>query len=100
MESGEEAVEYSLEVRIDIVLLDMHMHVMTGLEALRELKDLDAVRPCILITSEASEQLRQDALEADAFTVLNKPVRRAELFATIIDALVAAYQDPNVSGGL
>ena len=96
VESGERAIEYTLDVRIDIVLLDMHMHVMTGLEALKELKGLDAVRPCILITSEATDELREDALNADAFSVLNKPVRRAELCATIVDALVDAYQDPAV----
>lgn len=97
VESGEQAIEYSQEVRIDIVLLDMHMHVLTGLDTLRELKGLDAVRPCILITSELTDELRVDALRADAYSVLNKPVGRAELCTTIVDALIDAYQDPNVS---
>lgn len=94
VESGEAAVEYSLEYPVDIVLLDMHMHVMTGLEALRVLKDLNAVRPCILITSEATEELKKDAAEADAWSVLSKPVQRAELCTTILDALLDAYNDP------
>jgi len=96
VESGEEAVEYSQEFQVDIVLLDMHMHVMTGLEALRLLKNLNALRPCILITSEATDALRRDAAEADAYSVLSKPVRRAELCSTIADALVDAYQDPGI----
>lgn len=99
VESGEEAIEYSLKVHIDIVLLDMHMHVMTGLETLRELKDLDAVRPCILITSEATEQLREDALNANAFSILSKPVRRRELCSTVSSALVDAYHAGNDVGG-
>lgn len=94
VESGEEAVEYAQEVKIDIVLLDMHMHVMTGLEALRKLKCLDALRPCILITSEATEELKKDAMEADAWSVLSKPVRRAELCLTVSEALLDAYQNP------
>ena len=77
------------------VLLDMHMHVMTGLEALRLLKDLNAVRPCILITSEATDELKKDAEEADAHSVLSKPVRRRELCTTIADALVEAYDAPS-----
>ena len=93
VESGEEAVAYSQEVDIHIVLLDMHMHVMTGLEALKELKLQQAERPCILITSETDEQLRNDAFEADAWSVLPKPVRRAELCTTIVEALVDAYDD-------
>jgi two-component system, response regulator PdtaR len=96
VESGEAAVEYSQDYQIDIVLLDMHMHLMTGLEALRVLKDLNAGRPCILITSEATDELRKDAADADAFSVLCKPVTRAELCMTIADALVAAYDDPSI----
>lgn len=96
VESGEAAVEYSQDYQIDIVLLDMHMHLMTGLEALRVLKHLNAGRPCILITSEATEELRKDAADADAFSVLSKPVTRAELCTTIADALIAAYEDPSI----
>ena len=97
VESGEDAIEYTRDCRIHIVLLDMHMHVLNGLDTLRELKGMDAVRPCILITSEATDALRQDARDADAFSVLSKPVKRAELCATIAEALVEAYQDPNIS---
>jgi two-component system, response regulator PdtaR len=89
VESGEAAVEYSQDYQ-------MHMHLMTGLEALRVLKDLNAGRPCILITSEATDELRKDAADADAFSVLCKPVTRAELCMTIADALVAAYDDPSI----
>lgn len=96
VESGEAAVEYSQDCQIDIVLLDMHMHMMTGLEALRVLKDMNAARPCILITSEATDDLRKDAADADAYSVLSKPVRRAELCMTIADALVEAYDDPTL----
>lgn len=90
-ESGEEAVEVVRKRRIDIVLLDMHMHRMTGLDTLRVLKQLDALRPCILITSDTSEELRRDALDAHAFTVLKKPVMRQQLVSTVSTALVTAY---------
>lgn len=100
VESGEAAVEYAQSVEIDIVLLDMHMHVMSGLEALRELKSLNIIRPCILITSDDDDGLRKDAAEADAFSVLNKPIRRNELCRTVTDALVTAYDDPDLSSQL
>ncbi|MBL8818579.1 MAG: response regulator [Planctomyces sp.] len=91
-ESGEEAVEVVQRQRIDIVLLDMHMHVMTGLETLRVLKRMDAIRPCILITSDTSDALRRDAADADAFSVLRKPVPRHELVCIVSTALVTAYE--------
>lgn len=95
VDSGEEAVEYSQEIQIDIVLLDLNMHVMTGLEALRILKQLNAIRPCILITSDDSSDVRRDALEADAYTVLGKPVFRKELCKTVTSALEDAYSGPS-----
>ena len=91
VESGEEAVEYSKEFQIDIVLLDLHMHVMTGLEAMRLLKQLNAIRPCILITSDDSEEVRRDAQAARAYSVLSKPVHRTELCTTVKRALADAY---------
>jgi two-component system, response regulator PdtaR len=90
-ECGEEAVEIVRGQRIDIVLLDMHMKVMTGLETLRELKRMDVVRPCILITSDATDDLKRDAREAHAYSVLKKPVPRRELVHTVSAALASAY---------
>lgn len=90
--SGEEAVDVVKRQRIDIVLLDMHMHVMTGIETMRELKRMDFTRPCILITSDTSDEVKRDAREADAFTVLKKPVPRRELVETVSNALATAYK--------
>lgn len=90
-ESGEQAVEVAAQRRIDIVLLDMHMHVMTGLETLRVLKKMDRVRPCILITSDTSDDLHRDAREADVFSVLRKPVPCRQLVQSVSDALALAY---------
>ncbi len=90
-ESGEEALEVVRVQRIDIVLLDMHMHLLTGLETLRVLKQMDRGRPCILITSDTSDDLRRDAQEADAFSVLKKPVPSRQLVQTVSTALASAY---------
>jgi len=90
-ESGEQAVEVVTHRRIDIVLLDMHMHIMTGLDTLRVLKQMDRIRPCILITSDTNDDLKRDAQEADAFSVLKKPVPRKELVQLVSEALTQAY---------
>jgi CheY-like chemotaxis protein len=90
-ESGEQALEVVTIQRIDIVLLDMHMHVLTGLETLKVLKRLDRLRPCILITSDTSDELHRDAREAEAFSVLRKPVPPRQLLQTVSTALASAY---------
>ena len=95
-ESGEQAIELVEQTHVDIVLLDMHMDILTGLEAVRILKQINALLPCILITADATDELRQDASAANAYEVLSKPVKRQELVTTVSHALVDTYQDPNV----
>jgi CheY-like chemotaxis protein len=90
-ESGEQALEVVQTQRIDIVLLDMHMRILSGIETLRALKQLDLIRPCILITSDTSDDVCRNAQEANAFTVLKKPVRRGLLVDTVSQALTSAY---------
>jgi CheY-like chemotaxis protein len=92
-ESGDEAVSLIEQVRVDIALLDMHMPRRTGLETLRVLKHVRAEAPGILVTAEASDALRRDAAEADAFDVLSKPIRKAKLVSTVDAALRFAYRD-------
>ena len=99
-ECGEEAVEIVRTRSIDIVLLDMHMKALTGLETLRVVKTLRAALPCIIITASATEELRRKAALADAFTVLKKPVTRRLLLRTVSRALETAYDDPDVGDWL
>lgn len=90
---GEEAIDIVHQRRVDIVLVDMHMHVLTGLETVRIVKQYQATLPCILITADATDELRRDAQVAEAYSVLKKPVTRQELVSTVSTALLAAYAD-------
>ena len=93
--SGEEAIEIVEHTRVDILLLDMHMDVLTGLETLQIVKAKLIIEPCILITADVTDELIRDAGEAEAFSVLSKPVRKSELVDTVSTALADAYSDPN-----
>lgn len=93
-QSGEEAIEIVQQRPVDIILIDMHMHVLTGLETVRIVKRFHAKVPCILITSDATDELRRAAQLVAAYTVLKKPVTRLELVTTISTALIDAYSDP------
>ncbi len=99
-ESGEEAIELVEQFQVDLVLLDMHMDVLTGLEAVRIMKQINAILPCILITADATDELRQDASAADAYEVLSKPFKRQELVSTVSHALLETYQDPDIPSWL
>jgi CheY-like chemotaxis protein len=92
-ESGEEAIEIAESEHLDIALLDMHMRVLTGLETLQLLKSVQILLPCILITADATEELRQRATEAEAYSVLKKPVKKLELVLTVSAALELPRDD-------
>ena len=97
---GEEAVEIVRTRSVDLVLLDMHMQALSGLDTLRLVKSLRATLPCIIITASFTDELRKLAAQADAFSVLKKPVTRRLLLSTVSRALEAAYDDPDVGDWL
>ena len=97
---GEEAVEIVRTRSIDLVLLDMHMQALSGLDTLRLVKSLRATLPCIIITASFTDELRKRAAQADAFSVLKKPVTRRLLLTTVSRALETAYDDPDIGDWL
>lgn len=98
--SGEEVIEIVEFQPIDIALLDMHMDVLTGLDTLRILKTMNRLIPCILVTADASDELRRTASQADAYSVLSKPVSKSELLKTVSTAIEEVYDDPEASSWL
>lgn len=96
-ESGEEALEIFESERVDLLLIDMHMQLLTGLETVRILKQQNVLIPCILITADFDDRLCQDAIAAKAYSVLRKPVKRRDLLSTVSTALVDTYDDPSAS---
>lgn len=91
--SGEEAVSTLERERVHLVLLDMHMRELTGLETIRIVKaELDLV-PCILMTADWTTELATEAEAAQAYCVLRKPIARRTLMGTIASAVETAYHD-------
>lgn len=97
--SGEEAVEIVEAESVDIVLLDMNMNQLTGLDTIRIVKRIDAHLPCILCTSDATDELRKQASDVDVWSVLAKPVRKRELLNIVSSAIDSTYGDPDVFSG-
>ena len=94
-ESGEEAIEIVECTHVDIVLLDMHMDVLTGIETIQIVKTKLEIVPCIIISGDVNDELLQDADRVQAFSVLSKPVRKQELVSTVSTALETTYDDPD-----
>jgi len=97
VECAEQAIEVVEHDPIDLVLFDMHMHVLTGLEAVSIVKKLRSDLPCILITADFTESLKIQALQAQAHAVLKKPVARRDLILQVGTALCSTYNDPELA---
>ncbi|MBN1994727.1 MAG: response regulator [Anaerolineae bacterium] len=83
--SGEEGIEKAQTEQPDVILMDLRMPGMGGIEAIRYLKNDPAVAdiPVIVISAWTSRRNREDALKAGASIFIAKPVDTKRLLNEI-----------------
>jgi DNA-binding NtrC family response regulator len=84
--SGEAALAQLKQNPVDIVVLDVKMPGMGGLETLREIKKKDALMEVIMLTGHANTEVAIEGMELGAFDYLMKPIDIDELLYKIQDA--------------
>jgi len=89
--SGEEAIDIVREAPVHLVLLDMHMPTLTGLETLQLVRQINAQLPAILVTGDPSDRLVRQAIQAHFYSVIPKPVSKNLLLYTVLKALARFY---------
>lgn len=89
---GEEALKIVQHEDVHVVLMDMHMPRLTGLETIRRVKQVKSRLPCILLSGNLDELLIRQANLAEAFSVLAKPITRMQLNSVVDQALERIYQ--------
>jgi two-component system response regulator AlgR len=97
--SGQEALAHTHDLSPDVVLLDVRMPGMDGLEAARHLNVLE--EPPAVIFTTAYDQYAVEAFEAHAVGYLLKPVRKEQLAASLARAgrLTRAQLQKLAAGG-
>jgi DNA-binding NarL/FixJ family response regulator len=97
--NGYEALQMVAELRPDLVLLDLKMPVMNGIEATRRIRlQFPEIKVLVLTTFEEDEWLF-DALRAGAAGYLLKDTPRAELIQAVKNTAEGkTYLDPSVAG--
>ena len=88
---GEEALDIVRSEEVHLLLLDMHMPKLTGLETLKRVKLFKSRLPCILLSGALDECLIRQAQLAEAFSVLSKPISRHQITSTVEAALRRIY---------
>lgn len=85
--SGEAAMKFTRERRFDLVLTDLKMTGMDGIELLQNLLAQDSSIIVILLTAHGTIDSAKEALRRGAFDYLQKPYDKEALLATINRAL-------------
>jgi len=91
LQSGKEALDQMHELAPDIVLTDIRMPGVTGLDVLEAVRQRDPEVPVILMTAQASLQSAVKAVNAGAFYYLQKPFSNADLVALCRRAAEVRY---------
>jgi len=89
--NGQEAVELARRLRPDVILMDIAMPGVNGLEVLRFLRrdPLTARVPVVIVTAEGSPALKRDAFAAGANAFLLKPPSLENLEKALDHVIIA-----------
>jgi CheY-like chemotaxis protein len=89
--SGEEALDIFGGGDVHLVLVDMYMPTLNGLETLRLAREMNVVVPAILLTGDLNDALLRQACAAEVFSVIPKPVSKNVVLYTVVRALRRFY---------
>lgn len=81
--SGREALNLAARLSPEVILLDMVMPNMDGVETIRQLRTAGSTAAIIVLSTFAENQMVRDAVEAGALGYLLKDASRAELLRAI-----------------
>lgn len=93
--NGQEAVEMARDARFDVVLMDMQMPVMDGLEATRVIRaeGANTGTPVIALTANAMDNHRAAWAAVGVRAFLTKPIEPSLLVTTLAEACASARED-------
>ena len=83
-ENGKEAVKiFKSTPGIDVILMDIRMPLMDGIEATQEIKEIDFKVPIIVQTAFNMSNEKEKSFKAGCDDYISKPINLKELMATI-----------------
>jgi two-component system OmpR family response regulator len=84
--SGPEGLDFLENKDVDVVVLDVKMPKMSGIEVLREIKKKKPVTEVIMLTGHGSVEAGIQGLQLGAYNYVMKPVPFKELLTLIVQA--------------
>lgn len=84
--SGEEGVSKLRSDAPDCVLMDIKMPGLSGVDALKQMKEIAPALPVILVSAYATEDLLEEARQAGTYAILSKPLN-IQMVLSFLDLL-------------
>ncbi len=88
--NGRDAVEKYSEVRPDLVTMDITMPEMSGLDALRLIREVDLGARVLMVSAMGQQKMIVEALESGAMDFLVKPFQPTKVLETVKKCLQAS----------
>ena len=85
--NGEEGLAKILSAKPDMVLMDVRMAGLSGLETLRKIRELDTKLPVIIMTAYGTTQTAIEAMKLGAYNYILKPFDVPKLKSLIFTTL-------------
>lgn len=85
--NGNEAVSMYKELQPDIVTLDITMPVMTGLDALKAIREFDPDAKCIMCSAMGQQNMVIEAIQNGAKDFIVKPFQSERVMVALSNAL-------------
>jgi len=85
--SGKKGIEFFRNEIFDLVITDMKMREVSGLDVLREVKKISPKVPVIVITAFASTESAVEAMKLGAYDYITKPFKNEEIKLTVKKAM-------------
>ena len=94
--NGSEAITKIHKNRFDLVLMDVHMPVMSGIDAVKKIREKETSAngsiPIIALTASVMKEEQQDCLDAGMDDVAGKPIDFQELFVKIENLIPGSHR--------
>ena len=84
---GKEAIDKTNEIKPDLILLDIRMPKIDGLEVAEEIRKLNADAKIIFVTGFQSPQIKKEASKYNIADYIVKPTSREDIVAAVEKAL-------------
>ena len=89
--SGESGIEIVKQNTLDLVILDMRLPGMNGMETFKQVKGIDSKLPVIIVTAYGTTQIAIEATKLGAYDYVLKPFDVPEMLTLIKQAIEAGY---------